>query len=154
MKDKYKNLIKEMLRYAVAGGSAFVFDYLTLWLFNEIILPDMGKSVLLGVDIDWRLALATTFGFIVGIVVNYLVSIWFVFTGENQKARGRNVKAFLIFTAVGIVGYFLTVGGVQLGCWMFDCYEGLGALLVRGVVAGIVMVWNYLGRKILVYKGE
>ena len=37
---------------------------------------------------------------------------------------------------------------------MFNVYEGFGSLLVRAVVAGIVMMWNYIGRKILVYKGE
>lgn len=149
-----KKLILELLRYCVAGGVAFIFDTATLWLFNEKILPDMGRSDIFGFTLDWRLALATTAGFIVGIIVNYLISIFFVFTGDKQKERGRNVKAFVIFTIVGLIGYFLTVGLVQLGCWLFDCYEGIGSLLVRAVVAGIVMIWNYVGRKVFVYKGE
>lgn len=153
-KQSKKQLIKELLRYCVAGGAAFVFDTATLWLFNEHILPYMGRADFLGIELDWRLALATTLGFIVGITVNYLISIWFVFTTEKQKERGRNVKAFLLFALVGFIGYLLTVGGVQLGCWMFNVYEGFGSLLVRAVVAGIVMMWNYIGRKILVYKGE
>lgn len=153
-KQSKKQLIKELLRYCVAGGAAFVFDTATLWLFNEHILPYMGRAAFLGIELDWRLALATTLGFIVGITVNYLISIWFVFTTEKQKERGRNIKAFLLFALVGFIGYLLTVGGVQLGCWMFNVYEGPGSLLVRAVVAGIVMIWNYIGRKILVYKGE
>ncbi|MBO4277412.1 MAG: GtrA family protein [Clostridia bacterium] len=153
-KQDKKALLMELLRYCVAGGVAFLFDTATLYLFNEHILPYMGRSTVAGIELDWRLALATTLGFIVGITVNYLVSIWFVFTTEKQKQRGRNVKAFLLFALVGFIGYLLTVGGVQLGCWMFGVYEGFGSLVVRAAVAGIVMLWNYIGRKVLVYKGE
>ena len=153
VRDK-KKLLFELLRYCVAGGAAFLFDTATLYLFNDLILPDMGRTAFAGMELDWRLAVATSLGFIVGIVVNYLISIWFVFTTEKQKERGRNVKAFLIFALVGFIGYLLTVGGVQLGCWIINRHEGLGALLVRAVVAGIVMIWNYVGRKVLVYKGE
>lgn len=154
MSDNKKRIIMELLRYCVAGGAAFVCDTATYFLFNQFILPDMGRSPIFGAELDWRLALATTLGFIVGIVVNYLISIFFVFTGEKQKARGRNFKAFMIFALVGFIGYLLTVAGVQLGSWLFNAYEGVGSLIVRAVVAGIVMVWNYVGRKVFVYKGE
>lgn len=168
MKVKTKKLLTELLRYCVAGGVAFLFDSGTLYLFNSVILPDMGSAALFGVSEgswlywDIRLAIATTLGFIVGITVNYLISIFFVFTGETQKKRGRNVKAFLIFALVGFIGYLLTVAGVQLGCIIFGIttdkaaanYNGIGLLAVRAVVAGIVMIWNYVGRKVLVYKGE
>ena len=154
MDEKKKKILFELLRYCVAGGAAFLFDTGTLYLFNDKILPDLGRNQILGITVDWRLALATTFGFIVGITVNYLISIFFVFTTEKQKERGRNAKAFFLFALVGFIGYLLTVGGVQLGCWMFDVYEGIGSLAVRAVVAAIVMVWNYVGRKVFVYKGE
>ena len=163
-----RKLIYELLRYCVAGGVAFLFDSGTLLLFSRLILPDMGNIALFGVSEDsifyWdvRLAVATTLGFIVGIIVNYLISIFFVFTGDKQKERGRNVKAFIIFTVVGIIGYIMTVAGVQLGCAIFGIttdkeaanYDGFGLFMVRAVVAGIVMIWNYVGRKVFVYKGE
>ena len=166
--DKRKKLFFELLRYCVAGGVAFLFDSGTLYLFNSVILPPMGNVAVFGAAEDsifyWdvRLAIATTMGFIVGIIVNYLISIFFVFTGETQKAKGRSVKAFVIFAVVGFIGYLLTVAGVQLGCAIFGIttdkaapnYDGFGLLMVRAVVAGIVMIWNYVGRKVLVYKGE
>ena len=86
MDDKKKNLIKELLRYLVAGGSAFVFDLITKTLFHSLILPeDMGTFSVLGFENEVRVTLATTAGFLVGLIVNYVISIFFVFTSEHKK---------------------------------------------------------------------
>ena len=94
MENKKKNLIKEILRYLVAGGSAFVFDLLTKTLFHSFILPaDMGTFSVLGFENEVRVTLATVAGFIVGLIVNYLISVFFVFTTEQQKERGKAEKS-------------------------------------------------------------
>lgn len=149
MDTKKTALIKEMLRYAVAGGSAFVVDQIVRILFVNWILPDMGMTGIL----DWRSVIATTLGFVIGTVVNYLVSIWYVFTNEEQKKRGRDFKSFMIFLIVGIIGFFMTQAGIQVICWMFGQYDGIVYSAASVLMAGIVMVWNYVGRKIFVYKG-
>ena len=71
----------------------------------------------------------------------------------QQKEKGKTVGAFLIYAAVGIIGYFLTVGLTLLGT-RFIGEEGIWYLLMTAVVKGIVLVWNYLGRKIFVYRGK
>ena len=91
-------------------------------------------------------AISTTVGFLFGLLVNYILSITFVFVSADQKTRGRDVKSMLIFTAVSVIGWGLTV----LLVWLFS--RIMMDLLARIIAAGIVMVWNYLGRKILIFK--
>ncbi|MBQ3230222.1 MAG: GtrA family protein [Clostridia bacterium] len=157
MENKKKSLIKELLRYLVAGGSAFVFDLLTKTLLNSLVLPeDMGRFSVFGFETELRVAIATTAGFIVGLIVNYLISIFFVFTTEDQKKRGKGVKPFLIYLAVSIVGLLVNLGVTQLGCNLLSVKQEnvVMFMFVSCVAAGVALIWNYIGRKIFVYKGE
>ncbi len=157
MDDKRKSLIKELLRYLVAGGSAFVFDLITKTLFHSLILPeDMGEFAIFGFVNEVRVTIATALGFLVGLIVNYVISIFFVFTTETQKERGKGVKPFLIYLAVSIVGLIVNIGVTQLGCNILDVSKDdtLMFMFVSCVAAGVALIWNYIGRKIFVYKGE
>ncbi len=157
MNEKKKSLIKEMLRYCVAGGSAFVCDLLTKTLFNTFILPEsMGEFSVFGFVNEWRVTLATTAGFIVGLIVNYLISVFFVFTSESQKEKGRGIKAFLVYLAVSLVGLLVNIGVTQLGCNLLSVEQENVVLfmLVSCVAAGVALIWNYIGRKVFIYKGE
>lgn len=157
MDNKKKSLIKELLRYCVAGGSAFVCDLLTKTLFHSFILPDnMGTFSVFGFENELRVTLATTAGFIVGLIVNYIISIFFVFTNENQKEKGKGIKAFLIYLAVSVVGLLVNIGVTQLGCNLLSVgkEDTVMFMLVSCAAAGVALIWNYIGRKIFVYKGE
>lgn len=156
-KPSRKSLIKELLRYCVAGGTAFLCDLATKTLFNSLILPeDMGTFSIFGFVNEVRVTLATTAGFIVGLIVNYIISVLFVFTTESQKKRGKSVKAFLIYLAVSIVGLLINIAITQLGCNIFDIAKSdtVKFMLVSCVAAGVALIWNYIGRKIFVYRGE
>ena len=61
--------------------------------------------------------------------------------------------AFLLYVIVGVIGYGLTVGLTLLGTLIIG-EEGIWYLLMTCVVKGIVLIWNYIGRKIFVYKGK
>ena len=143
---KHKKLIWEFLRYVIVGGVSAVIDMAV----NYVML-----YYILGGDKDDKLfvALSVTAGFAVGIIVNYILSNVFVFKTDEQKQKGRNVSAFLIYVAVGVIGYGLTVGLTLLGTLIIG-EEGIWYLLMTCVVKGIVLIWNYIGRKIFVYKGK
>lgn len=141
-----KSTIFEFLRYVIVGGVSAVVDmgvnYVTLYF-------------ILGGTKDDRpyVALAVTAGFLVGLAVNYILSNIFVFSTAEQRQKGRTVGAFLIYLAVGVVGYGLTVGLTLLGTLVIG-ESGFWYLLMTCVVKGLVLIWNYIGRKILVYKGK
>ncbi len=160
MKDKTKKFIKELLRYSVAGMTAFVFDTAVKTLFYSMILPvNMGSvdfwifNYHIGVEV--RVAVATFFGFLVGLLINYLISIFFVFTTDKQKEMGRGIKAFLIYLAVSVVGLLINIAITQIGCNIFAIERNpVIFTLVSCAAAFVALLWNYFGRKRFVYKGE
>ena len=78
----------------------------------------------------------------------------FVFTNEKQKEKNKKKsKTFIIFAIVGVIGLGLTELLMHLGM-MFVSKEGFWYIVLSCFVKGIVLLWNYAGRKIFVYKGE
>ena len=133
-------LAGEFLRYAIVGGVAFLADFGTLVAVQELFL----KSY------KWGVYLATIFGFIVGLVVNYVLSLWFVFTQKKDLGKGRSVGAFLVFGIIGLLGLFWT----ELGMWIGIEILKWNYMIVKMLVTGAVLVWNYLGRKILIFNSK
>ncbi len=134
-------MIKEFLRYVIVGGISFVADFGTLTLFEEVFFKTHEP---------WQIFISTAAGFIVGVVVNYILSLVYVFRAEDNKNSGKSVSAFLVFVLVGIVGLGITEGLMHLGVNVLHFHY----MFTKIVAAGIVLVWNYLGRKILIFKGK
>ena len=141
-----KETLFEFLRYAVVGGVAALVDMGVNYAMLYFIL---GATQ----DDKWQVAVAVTAGFVIGLIVNFVLSNVFVFRTAEQQKEGKTVKAFVIYAVVGVIGYFLTVGLTLLGT-MFIGESGIWYLLLTCAVKGIVLIWNYIGRKILVYRGH
>ncbi|MBQ8140433.1 MAG: GtrA family protein [Clostridia bacterium] len=140
-----KRLLLEFFKYAVVGGISAIADMGVLWAFTEFVFD--GKNT------GFPLACSVTAGFAVGLIINYLLSTLMVFTSGEQKKKSRSVKAFLIYAAVGVIGYLLTQLLMHAGM-IFVSKEGIWYLVLNVFVKGIVLIWNYLGRKIFVYHGK
>ena len=126
---------------------AFVFDTLTFAVCNYF-LPEFGEWWMVG---SLKNMLSVTAGFAVGLLINNLISIFLVFTSESQKKKGRSVRAFLVFSVVGVIGLLLSIGGNQLCIYLFG--EGqLKELIYKICIAVPVTGWNYIGRKMFVGK--
>ena len=89
--------------------------------------------------------LATAFGFIIGLVVNYLLSLLFVFKKNTEK--GKHWKAFFLFAVIGMIGLVLT----ELGMWLGVEILAIHYLFVKVIVTLLVLLWNYLGRKFFIF---
>ena len=140
-----KNNALEFLRYAAVGGISALVDMGVLYLLTEFVF--FGKKDGLA------LSLSVAGGFLAGLIVNYLLSNIFVFTSKLQREKGKKAGAFFIYALVGIVGFLLTELLMHLGMMIVN-HEGLWYILLNCFVKGVVLIWNYVGRKIFVYKGE
>jgi putative flippase GtrA len=136
---RLRPLFYEFFRYCLVGGAAFLVDAGTLTLFQEVVLPELGGC---------RLYIATAAGFIAGLIFNYIFSILFVFKNTKSKKAGRSMGAFAVFALIGAVGFGLT----ELGMYAGTALLGLHYLLVKIIVTAVVLLWNYVGRKILIFK--
>ena len=146
-KSKLKALILEFIRYVFVGGVAFLADTGILFVSKEYMFSGGGMSD------DAELALSVAAGFFVGLIVNYILSQIFVFNTRAQQEKGLRLSSFLIFAIVGIIGLGLTEAGMLIGVRIVG-NEGLWYLLVKCFVTGFVLIWNYAGRKIFVYRGK
>ena len=131
-------VVLEFLRYAVVGCIAFVADFGSLVAAQELFF----KSCRYGVY------LSTAIGFAVGLVVNYVLSLCFVFTASKDQGKGRSLGAFFLLGIIGLLGLIWTEFGMWLGV---DCL-GWNYKFVKVAVTGAVLMWNYLGRKILIFR--
>jgi len=131
-------LFFEFLRYILVGGIACVVDFSVLYVCREFIFQTT----------PYGLYIATACGIIVGLIVNYTLSLCFVFTQAKDRGKGRSVGAFCVFGGVGFVGLALTEAGMWAGVEVLN----VNYLIVKLGVTGVVLFWNYLGRKVLIFR--
>ena len=157
-KEKIKIIIYEFLRYVVVGGIAFLVDFGSLYLSQEFIFHNNPIGIYP----------STAIGFILGLIVNYTLSLKFVFTQKKDQGKGRDTKSFAIFAIIGIIGLGLTELGMYIGCDLLKTqldnsltyisnsigYNLVqhGYLLVKCFVTAVVLLWNYAGRKIIIFR--
>ena len=132
--------MSEFLRYCVVGGVAFLADFGTLVATQELFLGNY----------FWGVYVSTVLGFCVGLAVNYVLSLLFVFTQKKDRNKGRSVGAFLVFGIIGLLGLFWT----ELGMWLGIEFLKWNYMIVKVLVTGAVLVWNYLGRKLLIFNAN
>ncbi|MBQ9113470.1 MAG: GtrA family protein [Clostridia bacterium] len=154
-KQTKKDLFWEIFRFLLVGGTATVVDYAVTYLFFHFLLP----TSLVGHF--WATTFSVLFGFTVGLIVNWVLSIHFVFRVVRDKKEATSKKAFLIFTVIGVFGLGITWVGMLL-VKVIPSFSFLGTAeflgeawkwwLMKCVMTGIVLIWNYLGRKIFVFK--
>ena len=144
--EKNKGLITEFLRYAIVGGVSAVVDMAV----NYVML-----FYILGGTKDDRgfVALSVALGFVVGLTTNFILSNVFVFKSDEQRQKGQTAGGFLIYAAVGFSGFVITELATLLGTLVIDD-GGVWYLILTLAVKSVVLVWNYVGRKIFVYRGK
>ena len=130
------------IRYCVVGGISWVTDAVTLIAVNRL------TPQLLTDDVT-RLAVATYAGGIVGFVVNYILTLIMAFNSGVDKRTGKKFSAFLIILAVSIVGWVMKEWLMNLGVNILLLGD---EWLVNIPVSAIVLAWNYLGRKLFVFR--
>lgn len=126
----------KFFRYCFVGGVAFLVDY----GIAALVFMLLGKGALSTVA-------GTTAGFVFGLTVNFLLSKKFVFT-ENA-ATGSKKSEFAVYAVIGLVGLgisnLLMLAATE---WIFS----MNQFLAKIIVALIVLVYNYMARKIILYR--
>lgn len=145
-KEKIRSTFFEFLRYIVVGGLSALIDMGANYaMLYYIFRSDKNDT--------FAVVVSVAVGFAVGLAVNFILSNFFVFRSAEQRKKGRTVGAFVIYTAVGVIGFGITEGLTVLGT-NYIGEAGIWYILLTCVVKGIVLVWNYIGRKIFVYRGN
>lgn len=143
---KNKKLIMEFLRYVIVGGVSALVD---MGVNYAMLFYILGGTK----DDKGLVAASVAAGFVVGLTVNFILSNIFVFKTDEQREKGKTARGFLIYVAVGVIGFGLTELLTLLGTLVIGD-SGIWYLALTCFVKGVVLVWNYVGRKIFVYRGK
>ena len=94
--------------------------------------------------------------------MNWVLSITFVYKQVSDEKKARSTKSFFVFTAIGLIGLAITEVGMYLGVTFLPSVTIFGSTKFLGeewiwwiskvVMTCIVLVWNYVGRKLLIFK--
>ncbi len=88
----------------------------------------------------WRVdpVVATTFGFIVGAMINYILNYHITFNSDKRHIEA--LSKFLLVATIGAgINAFIMYAGVD---WLDIHY-----LLAQIIATGIVLLWNFLVNK-------
>lgn len=130
-RNKTNNSYTQLFRYTIVGGFAFIIDSGCLFLFTEYF--------------HIHYLLSAGISFILGLIVNYSLSISWVFGSRNIH---NGYIEFLIFLIIGVVGLGLN----ELFIWIFTEKLLLYYLISKILTAIIVYFWNFTARKIILFR--
>jgi len=124
----------QFARYLVTGGLAFAVDY--------------GLFVLCYDKFGWHYLLANLVGLVAGLVINYIMSVVWVFSECKRVLEDKKTAEFGIFAMVGIAG----IGINQLLMYLMVGNLDWNAKVSKIVAAALVLMWNFGARKLMLFR--
>lgn len=129
--EKTENFFVQLFRYVFVGGIAFIADW--------------GMMVFLHEAVHTNVYIATAIAFVFGLIVNFILSKIFVFQEASEKTG--TVGEFIVYGIIGATGLLFT----EVIMWLL-LKIGILYMIAKVVAAAIVLIWNFVARKILLYK--
>ena len=143
MNAKVKKILAEIVRFGIIGVLATLLDWGIFYVLTNF----------LGV----YYVVSSVIGFCVSVIFNYLLSrAWVFHVTEKQNV----VREFILFMITSIIGLGINTLVLWLCVeWLFVRMTFLSVipddileLIGKAAATFVVMVWNYLIRKFLVFK--
>lgn len=128
--EQTDNFMVQLFRYVFVGGIAFVADWGMMVFLHEII----HKNVYIAIAI----------AFVFGLIVNFILSKIFVFQEASEKTG--TIGEFIVYGVIGGAGLLFT----EIIMWLL-LKIGIVYMIAKIVAAAIVLIWNFIARKILLY---
>lgn len=156
----------EIVRFLVIGIVATIFDLLTKLLVSGL-LKNTNEWLSLGIS--------TFAGFVIGVAVNYIFSVLWVFQNVADKNAAKKQSKLWLFVLLGFIGLLISLGIFYGSHYFFlavtsgaidivsgskspmDIFHGDWSFFSNGsfwvyfgifcVSTLIVLVWNYKSRK-------
>lgn len=128
-----KKLMEQIIKFGFVGFLCFFIDYGIMVLLTE----RFGMDPLLSSGVS----------FTVSVVVNYILSITFVFETDRKKSR---FGEFVIFVFLSVIG----LGINELCMWVAIRMLGIHYMISKVGATGVVMVYNFISRKMFIEKKD
>ena len=126
-----KKLISQIIKFGFVGFLCFFIDYGIMVFLTEAL------------KINYLISSGCSFS--VSVIVNYILSIKFVFDADRDANK---VKQFLVFL-------FFSIGGLIINhivMWVAVDLLGIFYMISKIGATAIVMVYNFITRKLFIEK--
>lgn len=87
--------------------------------------------------------------FCVSVMVNYILSITLVFDADK---KANKLKQFIVFIILSVIGLGINQLIMEYGTAWLDSYMDRAYMLVKIFATAVVMVYNFITRKIFIEK--
>ena len=126
-----KKLMEQIIKFGFVGFLCFFIDYGVM-----VVLADrFGR--------DYRVSCGISFT--VSVIVNYILSVTFVFETDKKKNRSGEFVIFVVLSLIGLA--------INEACmWLSVEFLGIHYKLSKIGATGVVMVYNFISRKIFIEK--
>ena len=124
-----KKLIEQILKFGIVGVIATLIDFVLFFLLTKL-----GINYLI----------ANVIGFTVSVIFNYILSIKWVFDVKHKQTK----KDFILFVILSVIG----LGVNELIMYLMVDKLSIDKLLVKIIATGVVMIYNFITRKIFIEK--
>ena len=137
--------IWEVLRFAVAGVAGFAVELLVLILLKEK----------LGIDT----LIATPIAFLLSVIVNYVICVFWVFDGARDQSR-KSQAGFLLTSVIGLLlnellmFLFRVMWGEETVLFTVFSFTVSLYVLNKVIATILVMIWNYFTKRKILTMGN
>jgi putative flippase GtrA len=131
MKLLNKANIKQFISYFFVGGVAAIVEWVMFFIFANVLQINYFVS--------------TVIAFIFSTTANWILGR--ITTFKDKKAK----EAFLVFV-VSAIGLLFNLILMYLFVTVMGFDSSLGKTLSKIAATGIVFIWNFLIRKLVIYK--
>jgi putative flippase GtrA len=120
----------QFFRYIFVGGISFIFDFTVLFLLT--VYAGLHHLV------------SAAFAFLLGLTINFILSKFMIFTNKAFYL----IHEFISCAVIGVIGLSLTL----FLMYVFTDILGIYFVISKVITTSLVLIWNFVGRKIFVYR--
>ena len=132
---KNKKLIEQIIKFVIVGGIATIIDFSIFHILHNILNANVVYS--------------NVIAFSISVIYNYIASVKWVFEVDEKKSKK---KQLVFFFALSIIGLLINTIIVHLWVDILHFDSKIQSLFGKAIATGIVMVFNFVTRKIFLEK--
>ena len=136
-----KKLFEQIIKFGIVGVICFLIDF----AITTIPTYFLGQN---------SVYITAVFGFVISCIVNYLLSVKYVFTDKKDMDKRKEFIVFVALSAIGLVINELIIYLCQDILYVKVSFlnalipDTLIVPISKIIATGVVMVYNFISRKI------
>ncbi|MCM1182353.1 MAG: GtrA family protein [Roseburia sp.] len=140
-----KKLMEQLIKFGFVGVLCFLIDFVIGYALVALLEDAISKSL--------AAAIGGFFGFTVSVIVNYILSMKFVFKRKDDMDRKKEFVIFIVLSVIGLgINEIILLACTKVYETNLFLEEALRFTtwytIAKVIATAVVMVYNFITRKI------